>query len=203
MKKELRIKMANIFGSEDDATFGQLIEILNLPNKQFDALYPSLKSKLKEVYSSKTFQKEVLANFEIIPLEDREEMQTETELLLKEIESDDTLSKNKKEMIRTLIQQTVVEIYKLYENPREKIKVKIHKLNPDAIIPQYAHDSDAGADVCALEETTIEPGQTVIVKTGLQLAIPKGYEIQVRPRSGLSVKTKLRIANAPGTIKVA
>ena len=64
----------------------------------------------------------------------------------------------------------------------------------------YAHESDAGMDICASEDVVIAPGETVLVHTGLKLAIPEGFECQVRPRSGLSLKTPLRIANAPGTI---
>ncbi|MGI6084266.1 MAG: dUTP diphosphatase [Acetivibrionales bacterium] len=67
-------------------------------------------------------------------------------------------------------------------------------------LPFYANPYDAGMDVCAAEEVIIEPGQTVIIPTGLKFAIPEGYEIQVRPRSGISLKTPLRIANSPGTI---
>ena len=55
-------------------------------------------------------------------------------------------------------------------------------------------------DVCSAVDIDILPGQTVLVPTGLKVAIPAGYEIQVRPRSGLSLKTALRIPNAPGTI---
>lgn len=70
-------------------------------------------------------------------------------------------------------------------------------------IPKYAHIGDAGIDVRALEDYEVLPGETKLVKTGIKIAIPQGYEIQVRPRSGLSLKTKMRVANSPGTIKVA
>lgn len=73
-------------------------------------------------------------------------------------------------------------------------------LSEGAIMPVYANIGDAGADICALEETVINPGETKIIPTGIKVEIPIGYEIQVRPRSGLSAKSKLRIANAPGTI---
>ena len=55
-------------------------------------------------------------------------------------------------------------------------------------------------DVCAAEDMLIKPGETVIIPTGLKFAIPDGYEIQVRPRSGISLKTPLRLSNSPGTI---
>ena len=67
-------------------------------------------------------------------------------------------------------------------------------------LPAYAKEGDAGMDVRAAVDVTVAPGATAIVPTGLKVAIPVGYEIQVRPRSGLSFKTPLRIPNAPGTI---
>ena len=69
-----------------------------------------------------------------------------------------------------------------------------------AVMPFYAKPGDAGMDVCAAEDILIRPGETVIIPTGLKLAIPDGYEIQVRPRSGISLNTPLRLSNSPGTI---
>lgn len=80
------------------------------------------------------------------------------------------------------------------------MNIKIKKLHPDAIIPQYQTDGSAGFDFHAIENITIHPGNTTLVKTGLSFEIPKGFELQVRPRSGMSLKTKLRVANSPGTI---
>lgn len=68
------------------------------------------------------------------------------------------------------------------------VDVKITKLHEDAIVPQYAHDGDAGFDIVTLCDTIIEPNTTAICKTGLAMAIPNGYEVQVRPRSGISLK---------------
>ncbi|WP_340701659.1 dUTP diphosphatase [Brevibacillus borstelensis] len=80
------------------------------------------------------------------------------------------------------------------------ISVKIKRLHPDAVIPSYAKPGDAGFDLVAIEDTIIRPGETAKVRTGLAMALPLGYELQIRPRSGVSAKTKLRISNAPGTI---
>lgn len=82
----------------------------------------------------------------------------------------------------------------------ESMKVKVKKLNPDAVIPQYATPGSAGFDLVALEDIEIEPGSTKLVKTGLSIEVPMGYELQVRPRSGTSLKTPLRVANSPGTV---
>ena len=83
---------------------------------------------------------------------------------------------------------------------RQNIQVSVEICRKDVILPSYAKDGDAGMDVRAAETIEIQPGAAVLVPTGLKVAIPDGYEIQVRPRSGLSLKTPLRIANAPGTI---
>ena len=78
-----------------------------------------------------------------------------------------------------------------------KVKV-INKSAND--LPFYATKGSAGMDVYSNEELRLSSLSTTIVKTGLFVKIPEGYEIQVRPRSGLSAKSKLRIANSPGTI---
>jgi dUTP pyrophosphatase len=80
------------------------------------------------------------------------------------------------------------------------IDIYIEKCRESAVIPVYACEDDAGMDVAAAEDTIIKPGETVIVVTGLKFAIPKGYEIQVRPRSGITLNTPLRVSNSPGTI---
>ncbi|MEH6974984.1 dUTP diphosphatase [Bacillus sp. JJ675] len=73
------------------------------------------------------------------------------------------------------------------------MNVNIKRLSPDAQIPQYAHASDACFDLVAAEDVIIEPGKTALVKTGLAFEIPEGYEMQIRPRSGITLKTPLRV----------
>ena len=82
----------------------------------------------------------------------------------------------------------------------KQVPVKIKRLHPDAVIPRYARELDAGFDLVAIEDAIIRPGETVMVRTGLAMALPPGYELQIRPRSGISKDTKLRISNAPGTV---
>ena len=67
-------------------------------------------------------------------------------------------------------------------------------------LPAYATDGAAGMDVVSAEDVTIAPGQRHAVATGLSVAIPEGFEIQVRPRSGLAAKHGLTCLNSPGTI---
>lgn len=80
-----------------------------------------------------------------------------------------------------------------------QVVVKFKKVHPDAQLPKYAHEGDAGMDVCAVEDVMLDVGKPTLVKTGLVAEIPIGYEIQVRPRSGLALKG-VTVFNAPGTI---
>ena len=75
----------------------------------------------------------------------------------------------------------------------ETIKVGFKRLNDNAIIPTKAHATDSGYDLYANEDVLIEPGDTAIVKTGIAVELPAGYEAQIRPRSGVTAKTKLRV----------
>src|SRR5215471_13862136 len=75
------------------------------------------------------------------------------------------------------------------------MKIRIKKLHPDAVLPEYAHGSleDAGIDLRALERTVLLPGVSQAVPTGLAIELPPGYEAQVRPRSGLALKHSLTV----------
>ena len=78
--------------------------------------------------------------------------------------------------------------------------VKVKRLNPDAPMPKFARDGDAGCDLCTMDEVEIAPQGTVKVKTGLAMAIPRGFEGTIRPRSGMATKYGVSLANTPSTI---
>ncbi|WP_286077797.1 hypothetical protein [Thomasclavelia cocleata] len=82
----------------------------------------------------------------------------------------------------------------------KEITVYLEKINEKINPPFYAKYGDAGMDICSNEDISIAPGETKIIKTGLKMAVEPGIEIQVRPRSGLSAKTLIRVCNSPGTI---
>jgi len=79
-------------------------------------------------------------------------------------------------------------------------KLRVKKLHPDAVLPKYQSKGASGFDFVTVEEVELAPGETKLVKTGLSVAVQEGFELQVRPRSGVSLKTPLRVANAPGTV---
>lgn len=78
--------------------------------------------------------------------------------------------------------------------------VSFKRLVPEAVLPAYAHPGDAGMDLCSVESTVIPPGGRALVHTGLKMALPLGFEAQVRPRSGLALKRGVTVLNTPGTI---
>ena len=74
------------------------------------------------------------------------------------------------------------------------------RVNPDAVLPAYAHPSDAGMDLCSVDDVVIPSGGRALVHTGLVVHLPPLVEAQVRPRSGLALKHGVTVLNAPGTI---
>lgn len=80
------------------------------------------------------------------------------------------------------------------------MKIKIKKLTPEAIIPKYQTVESAGFDLHSIEEYTLKANERLLVKTGLAFALDNGYELQIRPRSGLAFKHGITVLNAPGTV---
>ncbi len=80
------------------------------------------------------------------------------------------------------------------------IKVLVKKINENAKMPSYAHFGDAGVDLYAARDTVVPPHGRALVPTGLKIAIPNGYEGQVRPKSGLALKHGITVLNTPGTV---
>ena len=81
-------------------------------------------------------------------------------------------------------------------------EILIKRLSKNISLPKYATDGSSGMDLTANieEDIKIEPGKSAIVPTGLAVSIPKNYEIQIRPRSGLAAKNQISVLNTPGTI---
>ena len=82
------------------------------------------------------------------------------------------------------------------------VKVLIKKLDPDVQLPEYKTSGASGVDLIAFikEPINLEPKTSVLIPTGLSVAFPEDYEIQIRPRSGLAAKNNISVLNTPGTI---
>lgn len=80
------------------------------------------------------------------------------------------------------------------------MQLKAKKTHPEAYSLKYATVGSAAFDLASVEEVEIKSGETKLVNTGWSFEIPEGYELEIRPRSGLSLNSKLRLSNSPGTI---
>lgn len=115
------------------------------------------------------------------------------EELLKEIAQVFDLSSEKMDDDYELRRGEVKQIFELLSAKTSPMNVNIKRLNKHAVIPQYAKAGDSGFDLVATEDVIIAPGETALIPTGLAFEIPQGYEMQIRPRSGISLRTKLRV----------
>ena len=184
----------------DNETIDQLSELLDMPDEKFAAISKISSVNMKELYNTPEFENQVREALKMHPITDLDSEISGLKESIKQIDEESELSVEKKEFLKGIINGTMDNIIRVMKNPREKIAVKIEKINPNATIPAYAHPTDAGADVTAAEAISIAPGETKLVHTGLRMAIPAGYSIFIYPRSGISLKTGLRIANSVGVI---
>lgn len=110
------------------------------------------------------------------------------------------LSESKKDFIKFIFTSFINTMESINAVPHRIIQIPIELCRDGAKLPTYATDGSAAMDIYSPEEYTINPGETVLIKTGLKVNIPKGYALLIQPRSGKSLKTKLRIPNTPGLI---
>lgn len=80
------------------------------------------------------------------------------------------------------------------------MKLKILRLHDSATIPEYAHSTDSGLDLVAVEEIKIPAKESRLIKTGIAIELPPDTEAQIRPRSGLALKHQITVLNTPGTV---
>lgn len=80
------------------------------------------------------------------------------------------------------------------------LKIKVQRLDAQVLLPGYAHQTDAGCDLCSRISVTLKPGERTLIPTGIKIAIPPGYAGFIQPRSGLAYKHGISIVNSPGLI---
>lgn len=70
----------------------------------------------------------------------------------------------------------------------KKVTIKVEKIHEDAVVPEFAHDTDSGFDIFTCENTTVKAGKKAIIPTGLKLELPYGYGVQIKNKSGITIK---------------
>lgn len=187
--------------SSEDAGMELIAALLSLDDENFEKLAGVYLLEMQKSLSSPQVQTTMaqMLNSEGITLE---QLRQDFDNHISKIDSElgDILSDKKKDFLRQVMVVVYNSIAETEGISKKIIQIPIEKCHDDAKIPVYANLTDAGADLYAVEDIVINPGETVLVPTGLKVAIPRGYEIQVRPKSGRALKTKMRVANSPGTI---
>lgn len=181
--------------------FEELSALLNLPDEQFALLSPVFLEELEKSLNNPN-DKMIMAQAMNAAGITSEEIQEEYMKLCEELDSmaGGNVSAQKIDFIKQMIGYTYNAAAATEGISKRKVLVPIELCDERAKIPTYAHLTDAGLDIYTIEDITIHPGETKLVRTGIKVAVPQGYELQGRPKSGRSLKSKLRISNSPGTI---
>ena len=181
--------------------FDELGAMLAMPEEQFAILAPVFLAELERGMRNVNDQMIMVQSMNMLGMK-AENVREQYEAIYKEIDEQmgDLLSHQKRDFLKQMLGMTYNALSEAEGVAKKTILIPIEYCREGAKMPTYAHLTDSGMDIYALEDITIAPGETKLVPTGLKVAIPAGYELQVRPKSGRCLKTKLRVANTPGTI---
>ena len=181
--------------------FAAFAELLTIPEQGFKTIEPILLDEFERTLNSPENCLEIARLLNISNLK-KEDFSKIIDALDKSLS--EALGEQLKDYQIDFLKKFFALIFKCAQDceavSKRIIPIPIELCHPDAKIPDYANIGDAGMDVYALDDYTIMPGETKLIPTGIKVAIPKGYEIHIRPKSGRALKTKLRIANTPATI---
>jgi dUTP pyrophosphatase len=113
-----------------------------------------------------------------------------------DVEPDEEYQKELEDLLGLGFEDLEEEFYK---NAKTKF-VEVELVHEDAVFPKYAYPSDSGFDLHSIQDLEIGPFGRILVPTGIKVSFQEGYEIQVRPKSGLAIKQGLTVLNTPGTV---
>ena len=175
-----------------------IVRLLALPDEEFILIAPSVETKFERALNNPNDKIALAqaANASGIKVED---LTASFKEMMDEVDKS-SLPVVKRDFLKLLVSSMINSIADTEGIAKKTMRVAIEKMSEDVRIPEYAHITDSGLDLFSTEDVTIAPGETKLVSTGIKIALPPGYEVQVRPKSGRALKTKLRVANSPGTI---
>lgn len=199
-KSFLEVILNSVTGGENNG-LDQMSAVLNLPDKEFKVLSTFMIGELEKQLNSTSARLGIIASLEAegVAVEDLASSFDEINTAIDD-QLSGTLNQPRRDFLKQIVSVIINSAMEEVGTSKRQIKVGIEMCHPDAIMPEYATPGDSGMDVFAVEDVEIGPGETKLVHTGIKVEIPLGYEIQVRPKSGRCLKTKMRVANAPGTV---
>lgn len=189
--------------NEDDTQNGleMFAAILATPDEQFTILAPVILDSFEKTFNTPEAQLAFaqMMNVNGIRLED---LNASFDEVTNAVESmtEVELSDAKKDFLKNTIAIFINSLNASEGIAKRIIQIPIELCREGAKLPTYATTGSAAMDLYSPEEVTIHPGETKIIPLGIKVDIPKGYALLIQPRSGLSVKSKLRIPNSPGLI---
>lgn len=177
--------------------------ILNLSNEDFELLKEPFLANIDNIFNQQDVKIALaeMIQHNGITVEDLEDnlenlIEAINELAAEGVE----LSESKKDFLKRIFTTFLNAMNGAKAISHRIIQIPVIKCRENVKLPTYATDGSAAMDIYAVSDFTVKPGETIIVPTGLKVNLPKGYALLIQPRSGLSVKTKIRIANTPGLI---
>lgn len=203
-------KQINIFDEifsalGDDGTDGLKVigSILALPDEQFEIVKPALLDSIEETFNTQEAKIAFaqMATVNNLRVEDFSANLDDLVNAIDELAADGMeISDSKKDFLKFICTTFINVLEESNMVPHRIISIPIEVCREGAKLPTYATKGSAAMDVYSPEEYVIGPGETVVIPTGLKVNIPLGYALLIQPRSGMSRKTKLRVANTPGLI---
>lgn len=199
-----------IFGALDDALAEDgsdglkvLSAMLTMPDDQFEIVKPVFMDNIESTFNTP----EAIIGFSQMMNQQGIKVEDFTDNMDNVIEAVDQLAaegvelnQSKKDFLKFIFTTFANVMEQSNSVSHRIITIPIELCRENAKLPTYATNGSAAMDIYSPEEYTIGPGETIVIPTGLKVNIPIGYALLIQPRSGMSRKTKLRIANTPGLI---
>lgn len=196
--EEVRDALSQL-NSLDGNSIDAIAVLLSMDDAQFELVSPGILDSFLRSLNT-TNARLMLAQSINATGSTAESVQDEFLQLVNEIDIITDLTAPKRDFLKKLLRGINTAISETEGIAKRYIQIPFVKCHPDAKMPEYAHPDDSGMDVYAVNDYVIHPGETKLIPTGIKVAVPNGYEIQIRPKSGRALKTKMRIANSIGTV---
>lgn len=196
--EEVRDALSQL-NSLDGNSIDAIAVLLSMDDAQFELVSPGILDSFLRSLNT-TNARLMLAQSINATGSTAESVQDEFLQLVNEIDIIIDLTAPKRDFLKKLLRGINTAISETEGIAKRYIQIPFVKCHPDAKMPEYAHPDDSGMDVYAVNDYVIHPGETKLIPTGIKVAVPNGYEIQIRPKSGRALKTKMRIANSIGTV---
>lgn len=181
--------------------FEELGALLAMPEKEFSLIAPIFLDELQKSMNNIDDKYILIQAMNVSGLK-VEDLQRQYQALVQRIDEEfkDILSPQKSSFLKRMLGITYNCIADAEGTARRIVNIPIELISEDAKIPKYANLGDGAVDLYSPADYAIKPGETIIIPTDIKVALPYGYAFLIHPRSGLSAKSKLRVANSVGLI---